>query len=276
MALLHRFYCTTKIWPLHKKDFMVSWFVGHQMCMCSPLVGLQGPVVQSVVSLMSLLRVISINCFSGFNIQYSDIFCWKNVRSFCKSYSHFFSKKFQHICVSLDVDFNESLTNDVVSFEQLGPGMHFLPEASSRSLLYICKGSTRLHFLQVARAIAGCLQDKYPLFMCIKVKHVKSTLQKGAQWSWLLSISLLYLKRNASELFPKLSEVTEVFIQFFFFITKKKTSKFHREFMSPALFLFELLKMSKLTREPLVLYHLPKYWSRKKIEAKNVEKNQKT
>ena len=41
----------------------------------------------------------------------------------CKSYSHFFSKKFQHICISLDVNFNESLTNDVVSFEQLGPGV---------------------------------------------------------------------------------------------------------------------------------------------------------
>ena len=39
----------------------------------------------------------------------------------CKSYSHFFSKKFQHICVLLDVNFNESLTNDVISFEQLGP-----------------------------------------------------------------------------------------------------------------------------------------------------------
>ena len=41
----------------------------------------------------------------------------------CKSYSHFFSKKFQHICVSLDVNFNELLTNDIVSFEQLGPGL---------------------------------------------------------------------------------------------------------------------------------------------------------
>ena len=51
----------------------------------------------------------------------------------CKSYSHFFSKKFQHISLvndslkftssdTLDVNFNESLTNDVVSFEQLGPG----------------------------------------------------------------------------------------------------------------------------------------------------------
>ena len=45
-------------------------------------------------------------------------FCTAN----CKSYSHFFSKKLQHFCVSLDVNFNESLTNDIVSFEQLGPG----------------------------------------------------------------------------------------------------------------------------------------------------------
>ena len=44
--------------------------------------------------------------------------------SFCtaKATHIFFSKKFQYICVSLDVNFNESLTNDVVSFEQLGPG----------------------------------------------------------------------------------------------------------------------------------------------------------
>ena len=33
--------------------------------------------------------------------------------------------------------------------------------------------------------------------------------------------------------------------------------------------------MSKLTRGPLVLYHLVKYWSRKKIEAKNVKKKHK-
>ena len=44
----------------------------------------------------------------------------------CKSCSHFFNKKFQHICVSLDVNFNESLTNDVVSFEQLGPESEYL------------------------------------------------------------------------------------------------------------------------------------------------------
>ena len=45
--------------------------------------------------------------------------------SFCiaKATHIFFSKKFQHICVSLDVNFNEPLTNDVVSFEQLGPDL---------------------------------------------------------------------------------------------------------------------------------------------------------
>ena len=47
----------------------------------------------------------------------------EKMQAACKSYSHsqFFSKKFQHICLSLDVNFNESLTDDVVSFEQLGP-----------------------------------------------------------------------------------------------------------------------------------------------------------
>ena len=33
----------------------------------------------------------------------------------------FFSKKIQHMRVSLNVNFNESLTNDIVSFEQLDP-----------------------------------------------------------------------------------------------------------------------------------------------------------
>ena len=35
----------------------------------------------------------------------------------------FFQQTFQHISLSLDVNFNESLTNDVFSFEQLGPGL---------------------------------------------------------------------------------------------------------------------------------------------------------
>ena len=68
---------------------------------------------------MSLLRVISLTVLADSVYNILIFFAEKNVSS--KSYSHFFSKKFQHICISLDLNFNESLTNDVVSFEQLGP-----------------------------------------------------------------------------------------------------------------------------------------------------------
>ena len=71
----------------------------------------QGPVVQSVVSLTSSLRVL-VDSIQNILIFFAEI---------NGSYSLFFSKKFQHICISLDVNFNESLTNDVVSFEQTGP-----------------------------------------------------------------------------------------------------------------------------------------------------------
>ena len=63
----------------------------------------------------------------------------------CKSYSHFFSKKFQNICVSFDVNFNESLTNGIVSFEQLGPDFHIRPHLSIYNLVLasdiVCKKS---------------------------------------------------------------------------------------------------------------------------------------
>ena len=47
----------------------------------------------------------------------------KNVSSFCKckSYSHFFSKNISIFAVFHDQSFNGMLTNDIVSFEQLGP-----------------------------------------------------------------------------------------------------------------------------------------------------------
>ena len=47
----------------------------------------------------------------------------KNVSSFCKckSYSPFFSKKISVNAIFNDQSFNDMLTNDVVSFEQLGP-----------------------------------------------------------------------------------------------------------------------------------------------------------
>ena len=76
----------------------------------------QGPVVQSVVSLTNSLRVISLTVLAD-SIHNILIFFAEKMQKLLT----FFSKKFQHIYVSLDVNFNKSLTKDVISFEQLGP-----------------------------------------------------------------------------------------------------------------------------------------------------------
>ena len=88
----------------------------------------QGPVVQSVVSLTSSLRVISLTVLADSIYNILILFAEKMWVAFAvqKLLTFFFSKNIQHICVSLDVNFNESLTNDVVSFEQLGPEFQFL------------------------------------------------------------------------------------------------------------------------------------------------------
>ena len=84
---------------------------------------IQGPVVQSIISLTSSLSVISLTILAHSIYNILIFFAEKNVSSFCtaKATHIFFSKKFQYICVSLDVNLNESLTNDIVSVEQLGP-----------------------------------------------------------------------------------------------------------------------------------------------------------
>ena len=84
-----------------------------------------GPVVQSVVSLTSSLRVISLTVLADSVYNILIYFAEKMWVAFAlqKELTFFSAKKNQHICVSLDVNFNESLTNDIVSFEQLGPVM---------------------------------------------------------------------------------------------------------------------------------------------------------
>ena len=57
-------------------------------------------------------------------ISNSQVFLLKkNVSSFCKckNYSHCFSKNIRVYSIFDDQRFNDTLTNDTVSFEQLGP-----------------------------------------------------------------------------------------------------------------------------------------------------------
>ena len=82
-----------------------------------------GPVVQSVVTLNCSLVVKMLTVLVS-TVSKSHVFLLKNVSSFCKckSYSHFFSKNISTYAIFNDQSFNDTLTNDIVSFEQLGPG----------------------------------------------------------------------------------------------------------------------------------------------------------
>ena len=84
----------------------------------------QGPVVQSVVRLTSSLRVISLTVLADSIHNILIFFAEKMWVAFAlQKLLTFFQQKFQHICVSIDANFNEWLTNVVISFEQLGPGL---------------------------------------------------------------------------------------------------------------------------------------------------------
>ena len=83
-------------------------------------VKVQSPVVQSIVSLTNSLVVKMLTVLVS-TISNSQVFLLKNVRSFCKckSYSHFFSKNISVYAIFNDKSFNDTLTNDIVSFEPL-------------------------------------------------------------------------------------------------------------------------------------------------------------
>ena len=68
----------------------------------------------------------NVNCPSKYNINFTVIFCQKNVSSFCKvafvKATHiFFSQNISIYAIFHDQSYNDMLTNNIVSFEQLGP-----------------------------------------------------------------------------------------------------------------------------------------------------------
>ena len=83
----------------------------------SSLMSFVGPVVQSIISLMNWFVVKMLTVIVS-TISNSQVFLPKKN---CKSYSHFFSKNNSVYAIFNDQSFNYTLTNDTVSFEQLGP-----------------------------------------------------------------------------------------------------------------------------------------------------------
>ena len=65
--------------------------------------------------------------------------------SFCKceSYSHFFSKNIGIYAIVNDQSFNDLLTNNIVSFEQLGPVLNNL--AKSFTVPILCVNTVGTH-----------------------------------------------------------------------------------------------------------------------------------
>ena len=84
----------------------------------------QGPVIQSIVSLTSLLVVKMLTVLLS-TISISQGFVLKK-QWVAFSISHFFSKNISVYAIFNDQSFNLTWTNNIVSFEQLGPDCCFI------------------------------------------------------------------------------------------------------------------------------------------------------
>ena len=100
-------------------------------------------------------------------------FCWINKRSICKCkrYSHFFSRNVSVHAIFNDQSFNNMLTNDIVSFEQLGLG--FKKTCANREGLYDKQCNIDLH--HPAHPDTGC-------FGCWPIKKCASNAQNCKSW----------------------------------------------------------------------------------------------
>ena len=87
----------------------------------------QGPLVQNTVSLTGSLKGHPLEVFYDFIPKHTDNFCWK------KWEQHFFQQKYWRIWNINGWNFNETLTNEVVSFEQPGPDVY-----PGEICLYVC------------------------------------------------------------------------------------------------------------------------------------------
>ena len=119
----HR-YAWLEVSDLDTTDRIFSiFYTGHNIC------DFLGPVVQSVVSLTSSLVVKMLTVRVSI-ISNSQVFLLNK-----KMLLTFFSKYISLYAIFNDQSFNDTLTNDIVSFEQLGPDSNPLFENDQKTFL---------------------------------------------------------------------------------------------------------------------------------------------
>ena len=79
------------------------------------------PVVQSIVSVTSSLVVKMLTVLVS-TLPNSQVFLLKKWEQLLQICSHFFSKNIRVYATFIDQSFKDTLTNDIIRFEQLGPG----------------------------------------------------------------------------------------------------------------------------------------------------------
>ena len=104
-----------------------------------------------------------------------------------KSYSHFFSKNIRIYAIFNDQSFNGTLTNDIISFEQLGPDSLRLSMPITKTSLYNFD-PLKPHFYIVKLGFTGV----YNIFLISAQKHRLSLLGEAV----LTSTTIYVLSRN--------------------------------------------------------------------------------
>ena len=138
---------------------------------------LQGPVVQSVVSLTSSLRVISLTVLADSIYNILIFFAEKMWEAFAlqKLLTFFQQKISAYLHITRCKFFNESLTNDIVCFEQLGPG-HYWTVLCCMKSFFVTLPSTRYDFSNVERDVCKTANHHY--------HHHPHHHHHGGGWVW--------------------------------------------------------------------------------------------
>ena len=111
-------------------------------CIYSKHCRVLGPVVQSVVSLTSSLVVKMLTVLVS-TIPKSRVFLLKMWVAFANAKAtHIFSKNISIYAIFNDQSFNDTLINDIVSFEQLSSGQYGLSSSSPTTSFDLVKKLT--------------------------------------------------------------------------------------------------------------------------------------